>query len=168
MARGLAARSVLRALSYEYERAFISVVSQPSLGSKILLSQPSYSSTFRSFTSTPFSLANYMDNDSYLIPPPTNIGILIVPEKAAYVIERFGKYHGTLGSGLHFLVPFVRIFCFERVAQRWIASLSLSSSLSSSSYIAGGQDCIRPLFEGDGNTHISPDGNHTGQCYHLH
>ncbi len=31
----------------------------------------------------------------------------IVPEKAAYVIERFGRYQETLGSGLHFLIPLV-------------------------------------------------------------
>ncbi|GIL67184.1 hypothetical protein Vafri_20615 [Volvox africanus] len=41
------------------------------------------------------------------IMPPANIGVLIVPEKTAYVIERFGRYQGTLGSGLHFLIPLV-------------------------------------------------------------
>ncbi|GIL82268.1 hypothetical protein Vretimale_7233 [Volvox reticuliferus] len=39
--------------------------------------------------------------------PPANVGVLIVPEKTAYVIERFGRYQGTLGSGLHFLIPLV-------------------------------------------------------------
>ncbi|MCL4121444.1 UNVERIFIED_CONTAM: hypothetical protein GTU68_045608 [Idotea baltica] len=32
---------------------------------------------------------------------------LVVPQQAAYVIERLGKYSNTLGAGFHILVPFV-------------------------------------------------------------
>lgn len=39
--------------------------------------------------------------------PPTNYGIRVVPERTAYVIERFGKYVKTLSPGLHFLIPLV-------------------------------------------------------------
>jgi regulator of protease activity HflC (stomatin/prohibitin superfamily) len=39
--------------------------------------------------------------------------IKIVPQQSAWVVERLGKYHGTLTPGLNFLVPFV-----DRLAYR--------------------------------------------------
>lgn len=39
--------------------------------------------------------------------------IQIVPQQRAYVLERLGKYHRTIGAGLHFIIPFV-----DRIAYR--------------------------------------------------
>ena len=39
--------------------------------------------------------------------------VKVVPQQNAWVIERLGKYHGTLAPGLNFLVPFI-----DRVAYR--------------------------------------------------
>ena len=39
--------------------------------------------------------------------------IRIVPEQQSYIVEQFGKYKRTLGSGMHLVIPFV-----QRVAYR--------------------------------------------------
>jgi regulator of protease activity HflC (stomatin/prohibitin superfamily) len=39
--------------------------------------------------------------------------IKIVPQKSAFLVERLGKYNGTLKAGFHFIIPFV-----DKVAYR--------------------------------------------------
>ena len=41
------------------------------------------------------------------------LNIKIVPQAHAYIIERLGKYHSTLGAGLHVLIPFI-----DRIARK--------------------------------------------------
>jgi regulator of protease activity HflC (stomatin/prohibitin superfamily) len=38
---------------------------------------------------------------------------VVVPQQNAYVVERLGKYHDTLGAGFHILVPFVDVIRYE-------------------------------------------------------
>ncbi|ANQ07984.1 Uncharacterized protein PCOAH_00021200 [Plasmodium coatneyi] len=36
-----------------------------------------------------------------------NLGIVIIPQQTAYIIERLGKYKKTLLAGIHFIIPFI-------------------------------------------------------------
>jgi regulator of protease activity HflC (stomatin/prohibitin superfamily) len=38
---------------------------------------------------------------------------VVVPQQNAFVVERLGKYHATLGAGFHILVPFVDVIRYE-------------------------------------------------------
>jgi regulator of protease activity HflC (stomatin/prohibitin superfamily) len=38
---------------------------------------------------------------------------IVVPQQSAYVIERLGRYSGTLGAGFHILVPFMDVIRYK-------------------------------------------------------
>jgi regulator of protease activity HflC (stomatin/prohibitin superfamily) len=38
---------------------------------------------------------------------------VVVPQQSAYVVERLGRYHNTLGAGFHILVPFVDVIRYR-------------------------------------------------------
>lgn len=38
---------------------------------------------------------------------------VVVPQQSAYVVERLGKYSGTLGAGFHLLVPFMDVIRYR-------------------------------------------------------
>ena len=52
--------------------------------------------------------------DLAVAPRPANVGIKVVPERAAVVVERFGKFHTTLHAGIHLLIPIV-----DQIAYVW-------------------------------------------------
>jgi len=39
---------------------------------------------------------------------------VVVPQKSAYIIQRWGKYQATLEAGLHFLIPFVDAIAYRQ------------------------------------------------------
>ena len=38
---------------------------------------------------------------------------VVVPQQSAYVVERLGKYSGTLGAGFHILLPFLDVIRYR-------------------------------------------------------
>jgi regulator of protease activity HflC (stomatin/prohibitin superfamily) len=38
---------------------------------------------------------------------------VVVPQQSAFVVERLGRYHGTLNAGVHLLVPFVDVIRYQ-------------------------------------------------------
>lgn len=39
--------------------------------------------------------------------------VKVVPQQSAWVVERFGKYHGTLGPGLNFVFPIIDVVAYK-------------------------------------------------------
>ena len=39
----------------------------------------------------------------------------VVPQQHAFVVERLGKYHGTLTPGLNFVVPFIDKIAYKHI-----------------------------------------------------
>jgi regulator of protease activity HflC (stomatin/prohibitin superfamily) len=38
---------------------------------------------------------------------------VVVPQQTVYIVERLGKYHGTLTAGFHLLVPFFDVIRYR-------------------------------------------------------
>ncbi|HMI93265.1 MAG TPA: slipin family protein [Polyangiales bacterium] len=38
---------------------------------------------------------------------------VVVPQQSAYVVERLGRFHGTLGAGFHILIPFIDVIRYR-------------------------------------------------------
>ncbi|CAI9105855.1 OLC1v1004872C1 [Oldenlandia corymbosa var. corymbosa] len=79
------------------------LLKQTTSSQRLLLPPPSSATAVRHF----FSRRRDGSEGSYVIHTPFAWPIHMVPEKRAYVIERFGKYLKTMEPGLNFLIPFV-------------------------------------------------------------
>jgi len=48
---------------------------------------------------------------------------VVVPQQSAFVVERLGKYHSTLGAGFHVLVPFVDVIRYRHSLKEMAADI---------------------------------------------
>lgn len=46
--------------------------------------------------------------------------IKIVPQRSAYIVERFGKYRGTLLAGFHVIIPFVDKIAYKHILKEQV------------------------------------------------
>lgn len=50
--------------------------------------------------------------------------IKIVPQRSAYIVERFGKYHATLLAGFHIIIPFVDKISYKHVLKEQVMDVA--------------------------------------------
>jgi len=53
------------------------------------------------------STSGFPEHRSGTAAPRFHVGVVVVPQQIAWVVERLGRFHKVLDPGLHFLVPFV-------------------------------------------------------------
>ena len=49
--------------------------------------------------------------------------VKIVPQQQAFVVERWGRYHGTLNAGLHFVIPFMDLVRYKHTLKEIVLDI---------------------------------------------
>ncbi|MBX9766347.1 MAG: SPFH/Band 7/PHB domain protein, partial [Bdellovibrionales bacterium] len=49
--------------------------------------------------------------------------VKIVPQQQAFVVERWGKYYGTLNAGLHFVIPFMDLVRYKHTLKEIVLDI---------------------------------------------
>ena len=56
--------------------------------------------------------------------------VRVVPQNNAFVVERLGKYHGTLEAGIHFLVPFIDNVAYKHSLKEFAIDVSSQQAIT--------------------------------------
>ncbi|MBF0421993.1 MAG: paraslipin [Magnetococcales bacterium] len=57
-------------------------------------------------------------------------GLKFVPQNRALVVERFGKYHTTLGAGINFLLPFIDKVAYDQTLKEMAVDVPSQSAIT--------------------------------------
>lgn len=56
--------------------------------------------------------------------------VRIVPQQQVWVVERLGKYHGSLEAGLHFVIPFVDVIRYRHLLKEVVLDIPAQTCIT--------------------------------------
>ena len=64
-----------------------------------------------------------------------NVGVCFVPTQESFVIERFGKYHKILDSGLNLIIPFIDQVAYIQLLKEQAIQIDSQSAITSDNVV---------------------------------